>query len=413
MWTFLALAVTPAILAGTGLSQTAGGVPATAPARGEIIVVPEEPEEAPPATVSPGRPERPPMAEGLAPGQGGADEDAPALGAPAGPGDANAIRPQGPGPAVREDALPVPGRSAPAGASAVDEEPAVPITRAGNARAEPALNPLPHEGKQTVRRRARLERNTATGWSMLNFENEEGAEKLPVGWVLPCRLLERMEQMAERDAQTVFEISCDNTIYDGRCFVLLRAVRIAQAPLAPLPEPAALAALSAPPESPASAPAPADTQPATEPATRPAPSPIQRPFVGPSSAEVLQGLLKGRRGTPVIVDDRRATAGVRPLIAGPSRAEPSVALLEHPNKMVTNRRAQLISTGNGAWKEIRFYDDNNLQLPPLTVLPSAMLKKAEANQDSDLAVTGEITVYRNRQFIILHGVEPILPLGRF
>ncbi|MCY2926185.1 MAG: hypothetical protein NT031_12230, partial [Planctomycetota bacterium] len=285
----------------------------------------------------------------------------------------------------------------------------VPVTRAQNARPDPAYNPLPHEGKQTVRRRARLDANTASGWSMLDFENEPGQEKLPVGWVLPCRLLERMEQLAAGDRNVIFEVSCDNTIYDGRCFVLLRNVRIAQRPVdIPAAADPGPAAARITPYKPATQPA-AGASVAVASTTKPA----LAPFAGPSSAEVLAGLLKDRRGTPLIVQDRRATAGEQPMVAAPTKAEPSAVVLEHANKMVVNRRAQLISTGNGAWKEIRFYDDNNLQLPPLTVLPSALLKKAEANQDSDLAVTGEITVYRGRQFLILHSVEPVLPLGRF
>ena len=381
--------------------------------------MPEEPEDAPPP--GEGKPVRP-AAPAPAPAPGdfepsrpsGADEDPPALGAPAVPGDSGALRTQGPGPAVREEGPFVPGRPAVPRGSLVDDVPSVPVTRAENARPDPAHNPLPHEGKQTVRRRARLDRNVSTGWSMLNFENEPGADKLPVGWVLPSRLLERIEQMAASDSKIVFEVSCDNTIYDGRCFVMLRNVRIARSSADPLPDPVRPLAVvePAPPvkEAPATSPA---TQPGAAIAVTPATKPGPAPFTGPSASDVLRGLLKDRRGTPVIVEDRQATAGERPMVAGPSRAEPSVVVLEHANKMVVNRRAQLISTGNGAWKEIRFYDDNNLQLPPLTVLPSAMLKKAEANQDSDLAITGEITVYRGRQFIVLHSVEPILPLGRF
>ncbi|MCY2932272.1 MAG: hypothetical protein NTV86_22815 [Planctomycetota bacterium] len=411
-----------------GLSQTS---PPT-PGRGDIVVVPEEPEDPPPPgaggrarPAEPTRPYRPAPAPAPVYGEPsratGGEEEPPALGAPATSDDSGALRSVGPGPAFREEGPFVPGRPPEAAGTALDEEPDTPVTRAGNARPEPVRNPLPPEGKQTVLRRARLERNAATGWSMLNFENEEGAEKLPVGWILPCRLLERMEQMAERESRIVFEVSCDNTIYDSRCFVLLRNVRVARAPMElpadspPPPLPAAPAAQTpAEPaaQTPATAPAPGTTPPATAPAATAVKS-IQKPFVGPSSAEVLQGLLRDRHGTPMVVDDRKATPGERPRVAAPSRAEPSLVLLEHANKMVVNRRAQLIATGNGAWKEIRFVDDNNLQMPPLTVLPSAMLKKAELNQESDLAITGEITVYRGRQFIILHSVEPVLPLGRF
>jgi len=94
---------------------------------------------------------------------------------------------------------------------------AVPITKPKGYAGPPAAGPqLPTEGSMVVNRRCHLQRHDESGWHMVVFEAEPDSPRQKPRWALPCRLLERMEQLTRSRPDAIFRISGQNTNYDGR-----------------------------------------------------------------------------------------------------------------------------------------------------------------------------------------------------
>lgn len=269
----------------------------------------------------------------------------------------------------------------------------VPVTRAVDAKPRKPDRRYPLEGSSVGPRRARIELHKATGWCLVRFENSPKLPYLPPAWALPCRLLAKMEDLAAKDPKIVFEVSCENTIYEDKYFVLMRGVRVAGKPAQARPAPA--------------------TQPARAATSRPAKAAAAtRPAPEATSEDIMRELRSQRRGKTIVVDRRRATTGAEPAVAPATAARPKAAVMEHKTRMIVDRTVTMLPAGRGRWKEVRFRTDNNLADPPLLLLPCGMLTKAEATKGL-MRITGEVTAYRGKQYLLLRKAIVERPLGRF
>ena len=113
---------------------------------------------------------------------------------------------------------------------------------------------------------------------------------------------------------------------------------------------------------------------------------------------------------PVRVEDAPSVAP-KPA-AGPTEKE----LESQPRRLIADRTVRLLPTGVGQWKEVRFDSDNTLQEPPLRMIPCAMLERMEGKTrrgNERLLVSGVVTRYKGREYLLLRKALPVRDLGQF
>jgi len=99
---------------------------------------------------------------------------------------------------------------------------------------------LPPEGTQITEVRAGLLFDASSGWHVLEFQDQAVAGRFGSPRVLPCRLLQRMEQLLADGGPNAFLLSGETTAYQDATYVLLRNVAVvepASAPGGPPPDP--------------------------------------------------------------------------------------------------------------------------------------------------------------------------------
>jgi hypothetical protein len=136
------------------------------------------------------------------------------------------------------------------------------------------------------------------------------------------------------------------------------------------------------------------------------------------SDEILNALRRDRLGKPVV-------PVVRPETRRPN--EPSVAPVPKGKVLpagrgwtVVDRLVTLAPAKRGQWMQVRFQSDNTLREPPMRLLPCGILRKAELiaaaaekGKTVRLRISGVITFYRGKRFLLLRKALLERDLGRF
>ena len=290
------------------------------------------------------------------------------------------------------------------------DRPEIPVTRPKDYREKTTPPELPAEGAMVFDRLCRLERD-ASGWMLLTFVNGEDETPEPARWMLPCRLLEKMEAVAAKTPGVTFRISGESTRYDNRSFLLLRKAT-ARTPSEPL----------APPKPPKPRKAPPLPAPRTKPAEKPPAKTTTQPDTAgktpPSSEDILNQLLKDKPGKPIIPEiESVQDVPVRAPSVAPAPKERTLPVGR--GNMVVDRIVTLLPAGVGKWMQVSFVSDNTLREPPMRLLPCVKLTQAEALAVSGagtsvrLRVTGEITVYKGRRYLLLRKLLVERDMGQF
>jgi len=261
------------------------------------------------------------------------------------------------------------------------DRPAVPVSLPRR-HAEPAApRPnLPPEGTQITEVRAGLLFDASSGWHVLEFQDQAVAGRFGSPRVLPCRLLQRMEQLLADGGPNAFLLSGETTAYQDATYVLLRNVAVvepASAPGGPPPEP----------------------QPASSAATG------DGPLTAQGVAERLLSQKRQRR-LALPVDEQSPGQEVSAAPSGPE------ALPPERGNMIVDRLVRVLPDSTGAWWEVRFEADNSLGEPPLRVLPGRFLQVAQ-KLGGKLRITGEMTHYKGQSYILLRKVLRERQLGQF
>jgi hypothetical protein len=286
----------------------------------------------------------------------------------------------------------------------------VPITRPKDYREKTKAPELPAEGSMLFDRLCRLERD-ASGWMLLTFVNDEDETPEDPRWVLPCRLLEKMEGVAAKTPGVTFRISGESTVYDSRSFLLLRKVT-ARTPSEPPKPPTPPKPRKAPP-----LPAPR-AKPAEKPPAKATTQPDKSGEAPPSSEDILNQLLKDKPGKPIIPEiESVQDVPVKAPSVAPAPKEKTLPVGR--GNMVVDRIVTLLPVGVGKWMQVSFVSDNTLREPPMRLLPCTKLTQAEALAASGagksvrLRVTGEITVYKGRRYLLLRKLLVERDMGQF
>jgi len=144
---------------------------------------------------------------------------------------------------------------------------------------------------------------------------------------------------------------------------------------------------------------PADTQPSTQPASPSADQVLNQMLREPSSNRT--SALEPTPGPP----SADAISGVGALAPN----APAVRLVREGTEIV-DRVARLLKTPDGAQEELAFESDGRaLDDPPMIILPNLMLvlmenRAASATSDPRFRISGMVTEYRGRNYILLEKV---------
>jgi len=264
--------------------------------------------------------------------------------------------------------------------SLVLTRPPVPITPPRQKRRRKLPPPvLPRDGSTVAGRTCRLAKEQDSDWYLLTFEPLPDQPPEPARRVLPCRWLERMQLLAEKSSDVRFRIWGENTVYRRHCYLL--PIRVAL--IGPSPASGAAA-----------------------PATRPA---------GGSSRPSIEDIRRELLHEPPA---RTITA---PPESAPGQEPRGQSVAPHPGRPCPPRRGPILVDRVGrilpgparTWRLLRFEADNTLHDPPLRLLPCRMLRRAETLGTARLRVTGLITRYKGRRYLLLRKVLRQRELGRF
>jgi len=269
---------------------------------------------------------------------------------------------------------------------------------------------LPAERSMVINRKARLELDNKAGWYRVTFAHEDGKPDEAPRFVLLNTRMERIEEILQEHPDVVFTVSGETTNYDKKAFLI---IRLAVAEIPPK-------ATTRPAPTPASVPSVA---PATMPADpkHAATSPGAATKKAKSSTDpdsIIRAMLEERPGTPVLAPSETSSA----ILAQPSVAPlPEAVKIQLPTMfgtMVNDRIVRLAQDKDG-WRIVRFETDNTLQEQPIRVLPNEKLAEAQKLSISKtgielkLVVSGELTQYKGRQYLLIRRVEKYRNLGQF
>lgn len=292
----------------------------------------------------------------------------------------------------------------------VRPDPPVILPAAVEGRKEPAPRPPVPEGVLVIDRPCRLAPEPESRWLVLAFEDmPQRPATAPAASqyrLLPCVLLEKMEEVAARDPAAVFRITGETTAYRGRNYLMPRKVTV-ERPRRPGPVKPAREAK--PPE------------PTTKPAPGAAPGATSRPAdrgkpIRPK--DILRRLLEARPAEPLLLPTGRA----RPVTSQPSSVAPGAGKVLAPGRggMAIDRLVRILPEQDSTWYLARFEADNTLREPPLRLLPCQFLQRAEALISRDeqmsparLRISGEITNYKGMSYLLLRKLLPVREMRQF
>ena len=278
----------------------------------------------------------------------------------------------------------------------------MPISRTIDYKPKEPQPELPAEWSAIVNRLCRIQRDEKSGWILMIFEDEVGRSGEQPRWILPSELLDDMERVANENPEVLFRVSGQTTVYDKQLYILVGQAS-AQAPAPPPPEPTpAVQEKPAPTSRPGEAESPSKEPPAE------------------SIEEIMARLLKEKPGEPVVPSTPKPQE-VKPVPSvAPAPAAKDVELAASPDQLVIDRLVRVLPVGVGKWMQVTFESDNNLQEPPLRLLPCRELETAEkiaaAAGDRKMVrfrVSGRVTQYKGRRYLLLKKVVLERDMGQF
>jgi len=262
-------------------------------------------------------------------------------------------------------------------------------------KAPPRKKPvLPPEGSKIVDRLCRISTDRS-GWVLAWFPAEGRRKAIRPRWALPNETLEAIETLQAKNPKVIFRVSGEMTIYRDNSFILIRRVAVIE------PEDKATMGDSSAGGNTAAVSA---TQPKSGTEASLATQPATQPTTAPSSADLMNKLLSEKNPTPVILPrhkkkiDASRVKSVAPGAKG-DVIEPATA------RLVVDRLITIQQTGQAKWLQATFEADNTLREPPVLLLPCRLLVFAEVQPTSTrLRVTGEITNYKGKRYMLLRKV---------
>ena len=313
-------------------------------------------------------------------------------------------------PETRESALPTTrpspqpaGQRAETFAQLLRRRPPVPVTPpkglppTGNDTATPAGPSRPVEGQAVLGRQGTISKGLASAWYVITFRNNRRLPYEAPRRLLPNRLLEQVEEVLKRDPDAVFKVSGETTTDNEHAYLMLRRVALVEKARLDQADPSdpGSAATSGGEEKPD---APDGDSAAT-------------------TEDILSGMLRDKPGRALAVaPSPKRTPKENVESVAPARKTPF-----NPGRkdIVIDRVARVVKSDRGPWWEARFESDNTLREPPLRILPNRLLEKAKQMSrvlgfsDLQLRISGEVTWYTGRRYLLLRKLIRQRDMGQF
>ena len=278
------------------------------------------------------------------------------------------------------------------------DRPPVPITKPRDAEPLEPKPDLPAPGSAVVKRRCRIAYRPETGWYLLTFLPEQSGEVVQPRWVLQSEWLAAIEPLMKGPNAPLFCVSGETTVYRDRAFIFLRNVTV----IGQSPQLSATATTQ---------PKPTDSE--TEKAITTASQPTDK--AAGSQDRILGNLLRDRPGKPIVVAAEPGKVQLAGAVAPTGNRE---QLSEDRGAMRIDRLVT-INPESGDWRQVRFISDNTLQDQPMYLLPCKLLEEAEdvitaeKRKTVQLRITGEMTHYKGRRYLLLRKVLREREMGQF
>ncbi len=271
----------------------------------------------------------------------------------------------------------------------------VPITLPTTIKAIGERRPTLPSGIMIIDRIASIEKDQVGKWNTIKDP------RVGVLYLLPCELLETVEEASAENPEATFNLSGEVHRYRGGYYMLLhRALLI---PKSPSPSPAVT---THPTTTAAAATKPAEPPVVSlvEPPARPTAS---RPAKA-SADDIADELLRETPARPVVPIVKPEPPETVP---SPSGAPAGRPLRAGPGKTASHRLARLLpKEKDQQWASIAFKADNTLREPPMRILPNVYLERMETLSNNGTAfgavfgISGEVHRYRGKDYLLLRAV---------
>ncbi len=257
----------------------------------------------------------------------------------------------------------------------------------------------------------RIAKEKNSNWLVATFVNTRHQPWQAPRRLLPCRLLERIEDILAKNPKRQFRISGETTIDLKHAYLLLQQVSVVEDDETDEPRTGQTGQKNLSPDEKAKA---AKGSVASASGTDGNSEDQRTPD---STGDLRKALLKDDPGRAVRVapaPERTKTENVRSV--APAGDKP----FSHGKKdLVVDRIVRIIKSQDGDWWEAHFQSDNTLREPPLRIHPSLMLVRAKSLSramglaDLKLRISGQITYYRGRRFLLLRKLLKQRNMGQF
>ncbi len=278
------------------------------------------------------------------------------------------------------------------------EEPIVPVTLPRGWRGRRVkIKSLPPEGTFVTNHLCRIAREKNSDWLVATFVNTRHQPWQAPRRLLPCRLLERLEDILAKDPNKRFRISGETTIDLKHAYLFLQQVSMVD-------------------DDKTSKPRTARGKNPSDGKVKTSKGPV-RPVDQESTTKLREALLEDAPPQAVrVAPAPDQTKDENIISVAPAGKSP----FSHGKKnLVVDRIVRIVKCRDGKGWEAHFQSDNTLREPPLRIHPSLMLVRAQVLSrtqglaDLELRVSGQITYYRGKRFLLLRKLLRQRNMGQF
>ena len=281
------------------------------------------------------------------------------------------------------------------------------------------VSPFPPDGSHIIARRAWLGFDAHSQWYMLHFIGGDEGPALADLRILPSELLSAMEAVLAEHPDPVFEVAGEISVYKDQGYILIASVVLKTDGSNPAEVQPETQSDTQPENSHTGASQPGDSHAGTSHAgaSHAGDSHASTEKRPPSASDVLAKLLAEEPSAAIISVELPEARPVQVESVAPVVDSQAVATKTYG--MVVWRLVRVIPANDGQWLEVRFEGDNTLAEPPLRVLPSRLLGRAQKwtnaakGKTVKLRVTGQITQYTGRSYLMLRNVIRQRDMGQF
>ncbi|MCK5114261.1 MAG: hypothetical protein KAR11_05815 [Phycisphaerae bacterium] len=258
---------------------------------------------------------------------------------------------------------------------------------------------IPTPGSMVINQTATVSKHPEEHWMVAKFEADSPTYQLVDMKILPCRLLESIEEIIAKKPDTRFVLSGEITVCKEKVVVDNKEVTLELVYL--LPTRVTIA----------KAPEPKDESKTST--TKPT-----DPNQDVATTDLIGKMQTGRTlGTAVLVRPAKtrdaaenqesvAPAGKKPFESG-------------KKTLVIDRIVRIKKKDKQGWWEVRFKSDNTLREPPMRILPNKTFEEARGmtqtlgTRDLELRISGIVTHYKGRRYLIIRKVLPERDMNEF